>query len=83
MKKILLLLILVSTISIKAQTFDETQLSGTWKVEKIVGTLPMRIVSFDKLLFGRICNSPAASIRICNPIILFQLIFVTPWDNRI
>lgn len=50
MKKILLLLILVSTISIKAQTFDETQLSGTWKVENIMGTLPMRIVSFDKLV---------------------------------
>ena len=37
-------------VSIKAQTFDETQLSGTWKVENIVGTLPMRIVSFDKLV---------------------------------
>lgn len=50
MKKIILLLVHVSTISIKAQTFDETQLSGTWKVENIIGTLPMRIVSFNKLV---------------------------------
>lgn len=50
MKRLLLLLIIVSTIDIKAQTFDETQLLGTWKVEKITGTLPMQIISFDTLV---------------------------------
>ena len=37
-------------MGIKAQTFDETQLSGTWKVNNITGTLPMRIIGFETLV---------------------------------
>ena len=50
MKKSIVLFLLVFSLNINAQTFDETQLSGTWKVEEITGTLPMRIVGFETLV---------------------------------
>ena len=54
MKKCIVLFLLVFSLNINAQTFDETQLSGTWKVEEITGTLPMRIVGFETLVMN--CN---------------------------
>ena len=50
MKKNIAIFLLVFSLSINAQTFDEIQLSGTWKVEEITGTLPMRIISFETLV---------------------------------
>jgi hypothetical protein len=50
MKKSIALFLFVFSLNINAQTFDETQLSGAWKVEEITGTLPMRIISFEKLI---------------------------------
>lgn len=52
MKKILFSLLLVAAMSANAQTFDEVDLIGTWKLDNFSGTLPYGIKTFDSIVLG-------------------------------
>ena len=52
MKKILFSLLLVAAMSANAQTFDEADLIGTWKLDNLSGTLPYGIKTFDSIVLG-------------------------------
>ena len=52
MKKILFSLLLVAAMSANAQTFDEVDLIGTWKLDNFSGRLPYGIKTFDSIVLG-------------------------------
>lgn len=52
MKKILFSLLLVAAMSANAQTFNEVDLIGTWKLDNFSGRLPYGIKTFDSIVLG-------------------------------
>ena len=51
MRKILFLMLLVSAVSVKAQTFDETDLIGTWETPGLAYS-PYKIMSIESFTLG-------------------------------
>lgn len=50
MKKFFILILLTFAMNVNAQTYDETQLIGTWEPTEINGTLPGGIKSFASII---------------------------------
>ena len=51
MRKILFLMLLVAAVSVKAQTFDETDLIGTWETPGLAYS-PYKIMSIESFTLG-------------------------------
>lgn len=51
MRKILFLMLLVAAVSVKAQTFDETDLVGTWSTQGLAYA-PYKVTSIESMTLG-------------------------------
>ena len=52
MRRIVTVLLLVVSLGIAAQNYDEAQLTGVWEPESVEGTLPHGILSIEQVCLG-------------------------------